>query len=200
MEREWPGVCSKRQGSIKKPRGGRTRGCPVAMRARWRGTAAFLQKGLAKNLPPRCGGNKCRTQQKIREKVCRAARKNSVYIGRGKGGAAPRVLSERQSPIRSSHRRKQKRGLACCTTTGAAAMLSRGGRAGKKSAPAAGAGGRADAFRVSLPAPLLFCIGAVAMPSRGSTSRFIREPTRFAARTFCLFFPREHFLYAAEFT
>ena len=38
-----------------------------------------------------------------------------------------------------------QRGLACCATAGAAAMLSRGGRAGKKSAPAAGTGGAADA-------------------------------------------------------
>ena len=110
-----------------------------------RRTAAFLQKGPAKNLPPRCGGDKCRTQQKIREKTCRVTRKSPAYIDREKGGAGPRVLSERQSPIRSSHRRRQKRGLACCATTGAVAMLSRGGRAGKKSAPAAGTGGAADA-------------------------------------------------------
>ena len=38
-----------------------------------------------------------------------------------------------------------QRGLACCATTGAGAMLSRGGRAGKKNAPAAGTGGAADA-------------------------------------------------------
>ena len=41
-----------------------------------------------------------------------------------------------------------QRGLACCATAGAAAMLSRGGRAGKKSAPAAGTGGAADALTV----------------------------------------------------
>ena len=81
-----------------------------------------------------------------------------------------------------------QRGLACCATAGAAAMLSRGGRAGKKSASAAGTGGAADARQYC--AETKYCdAGGRAQPG-GATTMSCAGLTRAAARDSGLFAKR----------